>query len=286
MKRYAVSLLCLLALLLPKTARAADRTVVNLQAYGVPIHYSDSATKSDGFLAGVYAYIGQGMHSFEVEADHTRINYKGAPDLEQWDYTGVYSYYRSRWKYRAGIHYIDSTDDWSNRGITLFAGARYFAYNNWDMGIDGYFTRYSNQTPHLSVSQVTPNIGWYLMKWKVSGIYLQLFGNYIHLNKDTELGLTDRNYYSGEGDLTYYYNRFSIKGYGWTGKQVFAVRNDGFVVYNLAEKHDGGFGGSISYDFANGLKVSLRSAVERYKEIGATRHSTMVTYMILLGRSF
>ena len=287
MKRFAVSLLCLLAVLMPSTGRAGTQTVVTTRAYAVPIHYSNSALKSDGYAAGVYAYIGHGLHhSFEAAADHSQINYKTGPDLKQWDYTGVYTYYRNAWKYRLGLHYIDSTDDWSNGAMTFFAGTEYFAYTHWNMGIDGYFTNYDNQAPHLNVTQVSPQIGWYLMKKRNTGIYAQVYGHYIRLSKDTDLGLDHRDYLSTEGDLTCYYNQFSIKGFGWTGKQVFAVRNGGFVVYNLAEEHTGGYGGSVSYDFQNGLHLSLASAVEQFKDIGAGNHASMVTYTMALGGRF
>lgn len=287
MKRFAANFLCLLVALFPATAWAGARTVVNTRIYAVPLHYSNSAVKSDGYATGIYTYIGHGLHhSFEIDIDHSQINYKTGSDLKQWDYTGVYSYYRAFWKYRAGIHYIDSTDDWSNKAITLFAGIEYLPGGKWTMGIDGYFTNYDNQTPHLRVTQFSPKIGWYLMKNRASGIYAQAYGHYIRLGKVTYLGLNQRGYLSYEGSLIYYYNQFSIKGFGWMGKQVFAVRNGGFVVYNLSEEHHGGFGGSVSYNFTNGLNISLKSAVERFKDTGIGNNATLATYTVLIGRRF
>ena len=246
--------------------------------YGTYINYSGSDVKDYGYSSTGYLSIWSGkVHNLQFGIEHTHIEYKnGYSDLDQQDFTAVYSNTNGILKnhtFTFGVHYINSDDDLTDGGYTLFFDGTYFNYQteypylfNWSGGIGIYYSSYDN-TVDFHVLQVNPHTSFRLYSSQAfGGLYTDITGYYIHVSNSDRVGVNNDNYYSLDVALRYYYGNYEFKVGGWIGKQVFAVKNGGFVVYNLNEEYKGGFYGEISYNLSKHFRVSLNVSYNRYAE--------------------
>ena len=262
--------------------------------YGTYLNYNNSKYKEDGYSTTGYLSLGDGLHnSFQIGVEYTHINYKNNyPDLDQEDYTLVYSNTNQLLRnhtFTLGLHYINSDDNLTDGGYTLFfdgtySNSVYPYYFKWNAGIGLYYSRYSN-TVDFNVYQVNPHGTFKLFSdYRRGALYTDVTGYYIHVTDSDTLGIDKSNYYSLDATLRYYYGSYDFKVGGWIGQQVFAVKNGGFVVYNLKEKYKGGAYGEIGYTFKNGLRVSFNLSVNRFSEEGDNVTQTVGT--VSLGYRF
>ena len=288
-------LLTLSALAMASAAYAQDYGVQGYGAlYGTYIDYSGSNLKDYGYVGSAYLSFGDGReHTFQLGYSYTKIKYLNAPDLNQNDFTLVYSNTGGILKnhtFTFGGHYISTDDDLTDGGYTLFADATHYSYSgysfNWAGGIGLYYTRYPN-TVDFYVLQGTPHATFKLYSDNRRGaLYLDLTGYAIHVDKSSQIGLSKSNYYSGEAALRYYYGGYDVRVGGWVGQQVYAVKNGGFVVYNLTEKYKGGAFGEVGYTFKNGLRLSLAVGYNRYKELETDDDVDQTVVTLSLGYRF
>ncbi len=288
MKKKAL-LLGVLTAALTGTAHAGS---ANLHVYqGVYlsyINYSGSNLKDYG-VSSTFYISGYGKNNgIQFGYTSTTIKYKNdQPNLKQSEITLIYSNTDQLLKnhtFSFGGHYISTNDTLSRGAYTFFFDGTYsnsFSphYYKWSGGLSLYYTSYSNQIG-FSVIQLTPH-GTYKVfsDYQKGALYLDLIGYGIHLTKDQPLGLCKKNYYSLEGALRYYYGQYDLKLGGWVGQQIFAVKNGGFVVYNLTEKYKGGAELEAGYTFKNNMRLSLNLSYNRYKELETddTVNQTVIT---------
>ena len=295
MKQLAVSLFILV--LLPQTLLASNKNAFGLKLYSLPIDYGNSGIKDMGAVTGGYLYLGFGLnHAVELEYDFTEIDYvdPGADRLTQSDYSFIYTNYSlPSYILRAGTHYIDSDDISTDEGLTLFAGLGKYERYNWDFLIDGYFTRYENYSVSnqasdnpLFVFQLTPKLGFHFKPGLNTRLYVEVKANYISLSEGLD-NLDEDDFYSIRQSLTCYYEKLTLSGYVWSGRQVFAVRNGGLTVFNLPEKHTGGYGASVGYMIGK-TDLSIGWQSESFRDIGVEegRNVEMTTYFISVGQGF
>jgi len=256
--------------------------------YGSFINYKNSDIKENGYALTGYLSLWYGyFDNLQLGAAYTYIKYKNASDLKQKDFTVVYSN-TNRWIRNhivtLGFHYIDTTDELTDGGKVFlvdvtryFLDSKYHYYFKWNFGIGGYFSSYDKKE-HFNVYQVSPHSTVKLFASPFKGaVYLDLIGYYIHLTKAKEVGLSEKNYYSFEADIRYYKDRGYIKLGGWVGKQVFAVKNTGFVVYNLTEKYKGGIVFGVGHTFPQGLSVGLSLGISSFEEAGKNSVQEVLT---------
>lgn len=250
------------------------------------VDYDSGSIKQDAHLAGLYSYVGCGLsHLFEAELDYTEINYRNGFMLQQRDYTLCYSNFSiPYWRFRVGGHYLESEDDLTDGGWVAFAGAHYYVSGRWDAGADVYYSRYDDYDPDLKVYQVTPHFGInFWQTWQFT-CRSDLKGYYINLGEDVGLGA--RDLYSVEERLSLYTRRWTYSVFGWVGEQSFAVRNDGFTVYNLSGEHTAGYGGEVRYVLSDRAALTLRVAKEEFEDFPGGDDTDSVTCTILLGYTF
>ena len=96
-----------------------------------------------------------------------------------------------------------------------------------------------------------------------------------------QMGLGQRDFLSIEARITQDFGKFSTGAYGWGGEQTFAVRNDGFLVYNLTEKHRAGYGVEVGYKFTDHTKITGRGGQELFSDF-STQSKTRQTFLSLL----
>ena len=259
------------------------------------INYSGSDLKDYG-VSSTYYISGFGKHNgVQFGYSSTTIKYKNdQPNLKQNEITLVYSNVDNILKNHTislGAHYISTNDALSRGAHTFFADCTYsnsFSpyYYKWSGGLSLYYTRYSNEVGFSAV-QLNPHGTYKLFSDAQRGaLYIDLTGYAIHLTKDEPVGLSKKNYYSLEGALRYYYGRYDFKVGGWVGQQVFAVKNGGFVVYNLAEKYKGGAQAEVGYTFKNGIRLSAGVSYNRYKELATDNDVDQTVFTASLGYRF
>ena len=98
--------------------------------------------------------------------------------------------------------------------------------------------------------------------------------------------MDQRDFGSGELAASLTRGRFQLSGYGWLGEQAFAVREAGFVVFNLAEIHKGGFGGGVRWVTTPNSALSAGYYVERFQDLGYPDTATARTFLLSFGYTF
>lgn len=239
--------------------------------YGGPLVYQSSQLKKDGFSGGMYSYLGIGKYnSMEGEADYTRINYKDGTSLKQNDFTFAYSNYAiPKLKLQLGGHYISTTDPTTDNGWVLFGSALLYKIYEWNIGVAGYFSNYEHASPALKVYQVSPRIGIGSVKLNAKTyIYMETKFHLIFLSQS--VNESKKQYYSLEQAVVFTGTNWSLRGAGWIGEQMYAIRNGGFTVYNLPERQKGGFGVSFRYVSSKKSAITFGLNYQTFQDIGTS----------------
>lgn len=299
-KRKLLVALLLSTPVLPAFAGSSN-TYFSVLPYGGSIDYSSSKYKDNGYFAGIYSYLGIGLkHSIEGEINYTKIKYLNGSHLNQYDFTALYTFYpNANLKLRAGAHYISSDDDATDGGIIGFVGADYYQAYKWLVGLDLYYSNYGDYNTNnvygispagrqsdkgLTVYQTTPKFGFYLGNPRAYGtFYFETKGYYIHLSDDVSFG---KDFYSIEENIYYYYQNLVFKVSGWVGEQSFAVKNNGFAVYNLSEKYKYGYLGEVKYIFNRYVSMSAGVGQDKMKEYSSKDTATITTAYLTVGVGF
>jgi hypothetical protein len=238
----------------------------DLTPYGGYIDYHHSSVKKQAFVSGVYGSVGYGSaHLLEGEVDYINRANRFISDLHQWDCTLIYSNFSiPHWKFRAGAHHIESTDEPSDGAWVAIAGAEYHFAGAWDAGVDAYCSWYENFNPRLTVFQCVPHLGLEVLKSPDRHLRNDLRLYWIDIGDD--VGVGRQQMFSVEDRLAFTWRQWTLGACGWIGQQTFAVRNDGFSVFNLAEKHKGGCGMDVSYVMGEHAAMTVRVNREFFSE--------------------
>lgn len=260
-----------------------DQTRLDLLLHGTALQYRGSVLKDDGLVGGAYTYVAfGGGHAIEGGVTRTRINYFGGFTLEQNDVTVAYNYSSNTATFRVGAHLIDTNDPLTDGGGIVFGNVGLRVPYVWNADVGVAISRYPNYGQGLSVLQLSPGVG---MNWgDTSGyryFYAQVRGHYIGLSE--EVGLGEQNFMSLEASVAYYYRRLTANAFVWSGEQVFAVRQGGFMAFNLSEKHTGGYGGSLKYAFGSSVAATVGLFSEQFRDIGFDEDVSLTTLYLSLG---
>jgi hypothetical protein len=258
--------------------------------YGGLLDYTGT-TKKSGWFSG--AYLGQAWSDeyFELAYEHLSIDYvdDNITRLEQNDITAVWTHHLgSHYLTRAGVHYVDSSDDPSDGGYSLFAGVKYYEGYSYDLGVDVYYTYFDSflsddqNASGLQVIQVEPSIGFAHGDHysAIGSFYTKLYYDHIRPSNEGYSQLDD-SYHSVGVTLRNFNGRWTTTLDGWLGKQVFAMQKAGFVMYNLAEEHSGGIEVSVHYVFSDVGGIKVQYGYNRFKEfdIGSASSSAISTFL-------
>lgn len=279
----AIGILFLGMLVIQNSLTAQSKTVVHTLPYVSLANYNGAFFKENAFVGGVYNYFGFGIkHSLEADASYTRIRFGSRLLLidgfefrtqdfriNQFDLTLAYTNYQlTNLLWRIGTHLIFTDDQLTDRSYVFFAGLKRYRSNEYNAGLDIFGSFYNNYEPNLRVLQVTGTFGFYFGNFfTYGGFYAETRGHYIRLSDD--VGFCETQYPSVRQALSYYYKKITVEGFWWAGFQAFAVQNDGFVVYNLAERHLGAVGGAVKFILGKKASLKLKFAQGRFKELGA-----------------
>ncbi|WP_457567499.1 hypothetical protein [Desulfurobacterium sp.] len=268
--------------------------------YGTYIDYSSGSKIGGPVITGYYS-TGNATRTYSFGLSFTSIEYSdnytssalfkrygiantGISFLNQLDFTAVTSVTDEILKnhtFSAGIHYILTDDNLTNNGVVLYFDGTYFKPYNWNVGIETAISWYPD-TINLQVWQVSPHFGKYFYTSKGT-VYTGMRFYLITLNKPDEVGLDDDTFVSGEAFVHCYRNGWDVGLSIWKGKQVFAVKEGGFVVYNLAEKYNGGVTLEGGYYFTKNYRLGGSVSLNSFEDLETGNDVTQTTVTVSLG---
>ena len=258
---------------------ALAKTSITAMPYSAYIDYSGS-TKDKAYVVGMYSSFYNLSNKLELGLENITINYNdGSKDLDQDDFTAVYTRYIAKNYYlKGGLHYISSDDKPTDEGLVGIIGINYYKYLKYNLGLDVYYSKYKNYNPkELKVLQVKPYAGFNFGNYnsKLGSFYLEAEYNYIKPTDASLFGLK-KSYNSFGLNLTNYNGKFTTSIGGWAGKKVFAIDNGGFTVYNLGEVYKAGANASIDYAFRPTTHLKLKYSYAKFEEGNKNAHSNTV----------
>ncbi len=259
---------------------ASNFTVV---PYVAIANYKDKY-KDDALLGGVYAKLSMHSRAYEFAYENTSINSVNSQikSIKKSDYTFLYSYsFNNNYKVKGGIHLVISNNTTDDDVQSYFTSFEYFQKNRFSLGLDAYYSFYSQSELGREVLQLKPYYGFKFGDYSSTmGTFFTKF-SYYHIYFMEKIKATlSRSYLSYEVEINHHKNNFYTKFKAWTGKQVYAVRDNGFTVYNLYEKHKGGWSLSSKYAFNDKLGLRASYINEVYSNIGTTSLSYTDTYLL------
>ena len=266
--------------------------IKNLALYGTFINFSDSSLKNEGRSATLYGNISDNKHHLiEGIFAQTYIDYE-APynNLNQSDFAIAYTNTNQLLKnisLRIGFHYINSDDQWTDEGKIVFGKLTYFVPYKWNAGIEADYSIYDKTSLDVNVFQLVSHFGIFIYGLVPKGsLYTESKLYYIH--KDETVGdLSRDNFLSFEQSIFYTLWPWDIRLSGWGGKQIYAVKNGGFLVYNLADKYKAGITFEVGYTFLKShIRLSLNVSNEWLKHVGFNDNVKQTCITIGLGKSF
>ncbi len=251
--------------------------------YATYINFSDSSIRDDGWAATAYFNFSKDLHnSLEVACSKTFIDYIETSDLNQLDFTIVYNNINQFVKnhiFRFGFHYIISDDKLTDKGKIFHFKVTYFRYNNWNIGTELDYSNYKANSD-ISVFQIRPNFGFYFSAFQKRFYTESRFYYILEREKDTN------NYYSFEQLFSLYIGRINFLLSGWLGKQIFAVKNDGFVVYNLSDHYLRGFLFETGYKLTRNIYTSIDFNYQWLKHVINNEKAKELIITFSIGYSF
>ena len=243
----------------------------------------DASLKDHGHVWGLYTFLAHDKHEFEIAAEYLDISFRDGSAVTQTDLIGAWSYYLSdSVKTRLGVHGIDSSDDLSDNGWVLFAGMSQFEAGRWEAGMHMYVSHYEDYAPVVTLYQFTPKVSATFAEFNETRFGGEAYAYYIY--SDKEIGLGQQSFWSAEGRLFLTRDPVTLMLFGWAGQQTFAVRNDGFILFNLNELHEGGYGAELRMKLDHMTEFRVRMGVEHFEDF-STRVSaiqrTLNVYFLL-----
>jgi hypothetical protein len=268
------------------SAPASGQVQRDVLVHGSTFRYEDSAVKEAGRSAGIYTSLGRDWkHLFEVGGSLTRIDYTDGSTLEQTELTAAYSRFGARAAGRMGVHLLGSTDPLTDGGLVLFGGANAYSYGEWSAGAEAAMSRYGDYDGGLTVLQLAPSAGLSFSDGPGTRTLGATVRGYA-IRVGSDVGLGDRDFLSGELAASARLGRVTLSAVGWAGEQAFAVRNGGFLVFNVAEVHTGGLGAGVRLVLTPASAISVGVYSERLRNSDLVTEADVRTVAASLGFTF
>ncbi len=231
--------------------------------------YNSSLTDKDT-LIGLYSIMKEDTHSVELSIESKNMNYADGSKLNQINLTGSYKTTLDKSiNVNTLLHYISNNQESDGTLITLLEAENTYK-KNLVLGVQVAYSFYNENTLAKNMLQIKPSIkfnyGRRDSKWgtihpKISFYYIKPLST----NKTLE-----SSYFSTELGFTHAKGSFISTASIWFGEQVYAVRDNGFTIYNLNELHNSGYRLSSRYSINKDLGVKLSYSNEDYKTFNLT----------------
>ena len=251
----------------------------DLLPYAGYIDYSGTTTKDYGYVGGIYFSSLESPWKIELDAEHTDIKYQDQDDLKQSDFTAKLNYYEGyNLAYNMGLHYIDTTDTLTDKGLIYMGGISYYQTLKYNVGMDIYYSDYSNLSTSPTIFQFSPKAGINFGNYnsKIGSFYTEAKLDYIKPSKNKSENYLKSSYTSIEVTLNNYNGKFTTSINGWAGKRAYAIENGGFIVNNLSNEQTGGFKISENYKLDSAQSVKMEYSYTKFKELGDASSDTIL----------
>ena len=264
-----------------------------LPYYGQLDYATDNSIKDKGSITGAYMSYGNLNYLIDLDVAYTKINYKDPAlfsDLKQTDITSTIAWYFPKYMFKLGLHNISTTDTDLGDGTTLISaveGYKYYGYNKFTYGLEGYWTRYgsghdeNNVEKAINIYQATPYIGY------SKAINLNTRNN-VNLKMDY-ISVSDFNtksYTSFTLSDTLYYKKFYTTASGYTGEMKVGVKDSGHSVYNLKDLMKSGYGLKVGYFLKKNLTLDVGYSKNTFQENGFTEDTSNQIFVTTLNYNF
>ena len=259
-------------------------TTYNFMPYAGHLNYSGNTNKDNGYVGGIYISAFESPWKTEIDLEHTEIKYKdSSPRLKQSDATLLIHYYEGYdLAYKMGVHYIDSRDTLTDNSKIYMAGILYYKTLRYNLGVDFYYSDYSNQDDSPKIYQASPKLGFNFGNYysMLGSFYFETKFDYIKPGHNQAKNNLEDSYKSYEFTLNNYNGAFTTSLNVWNGHRIFAVENDGFIVNNISDEQTGGFKVSENYniDKMNSLKLEYSYTEFLENNLDADVRNVLVSY--------
>lgn len=226
--------------------------------------YDSDISDSDN-LVGLYSIIKDADHSIELSIESKNLDYNDKSKLNQINLAGSYKKFLDKTtKFNTLLHYI-SNNGTSDKTFIALVGADKKYQNKLVLGLQVAYSIYNSDTLTKEIIQIKPSLKfnygradskWGIIRPKISFYYIE------PISQNATL---ESSYFSTELGLTHAKGSFISSISIWFGEQLYAVRDNGFTIYNLNELHTKGFILSSRYRVDNDLGVKLSYSSEDYK---------------------
>ncbi|MEK7432968.1 MAG: hypothetical protein AABZ74_07550 [Cyanobacteriota bacterium] len=290
MKKLFLSLvICLINCINPAISHADNINTGAFSTYVSPLVYLNSS-RNLSVAVGGYGYFNiEKLHLFEASSSFNYLNSSSPVSLENLALS--YSNFQlDNNSIRFGANILNTSYKNNDQGFVAFLGDNYNLSENFSAGLDVSASFYNYYTNFKPVLQINPSLVFSGGDFYSEGtFFVKLKGYYINIPDELAAGvlLLKRNCYSGEFSAGYnYFNIWDINFSAWAGSQVFAVRNNGFSVYNSPEEHFAGYGISAKYSLSEEMDLTLGLHNEHFIESSNQKNTMMISIPILINYNF
>lgn len=236
---------------------------IHIVPYTATGSYNSNISASDS-IVGLYTMIQKETYSIELSVESKKQKYNDGSNLNQ--INSVFSYKTknsNNLKYNTLVHYIANNAD-SDEAIITLVGMDKTYNKNLILGLDVAYSFYNTNTLTKNVLQLRPSLkfkyGRSDSKWGI--LYPRISFYYIKpINPNANL---KNSYFSTEIGITHAKNSYITSASMWFGEQLYALRDNGFTIYNLNELHTKGFLVSTSYKIYKYVNLKISYSNEEY----------------------
>ena len=277
---------------------ALDATFV---PYAAESRY-EGVTKDKSSITGLHTKFFTSDYSIELSYENTDFEYINQDDdnstadsnsttdkLKQTDLAISYSQLISKnYKINAGAHYITGDNNESHDAKVYFLGLKYFKKNRFDIGADLAYSTYDNNATADDVRQIRVYAGMTFGNYKSKmGKFITKVGATMIYPQYTDSNSTLKSRYSSyDLTVTQLKGAFINKLSWWSGKQMYAVKDRGFTVYNLNELHETGLTISSRYTIDKDMGLMLSYTKEQFIDLDVNQDDSMERLLVSFDYTF
>ena len=264
----------------PETFDLTPKLVRSITPYFAFVDYGHASIKQQGEIGGLF-FKTSFINSLELATEYTNLNYRDGFELHQTDFIANYNYFEvENIRLRLGGRVTSANNDFIDGSWVTFLGAHAYKTAFWDIGSDMFISQYDQLAPNKTIFQLSPHVGIETKPSLDTRVRLDFRLHYIN-TENKIASLNKGNFYSTEARLQVDYAPWSLAVFGWTGEQTFAVRNDGYIVYSLAELHTGGYGFEMVRTLNENSFLTLRFNDEQFADFQTLAPTQADAYSIL-----
>lgn len=235
---------------------------------------SDPLNNGD-LTSGLYFIAYDSTYSFELALEDKSIDYANTK-INQINLVSSYKTYISdNVKVNTLIHYASNSRSQSNTIYVPLVALTYISHSNLNVGLETAYSMYDSQALSSKVLQLKPSISFaYGRKDSAWGMLFPKISMY-HIIPISPNSSLKSNYVSTEFELVHKNGLFTSKVSYWAGEQLYAVRDNGFIIYDINEIHTSGASISSRYKFNKMLGLKASYNTEYYNTFGSTKEEYM-----------